>query len=530
MFYRFFCLLMFFMCPTMFSQDVLWELSLGGKNSEYLLDLVPTGDNGFLVGGATQSTKGGDISQVRQSNYDGWLWKMKANGTKEWDMRFSGDGDNYLKSINHTIKDGGFILGLTSSSNKDDVKTQELSGKSQGWIIKLNAARGIQWQSVLGGKDMDDLIKVVPLENNKGHIILLNSNSDGGGNKTVPYFGGMDMWVVQLSSEGEMEWQASFGGEYDDFGADLIASSDGNYLIGGYSNSPVSGNKTVENFGGDDYWLIKIDSKGEILWQKSYGSKQHDQLKQIVELPNNKYRIYGSSNSLPGTYKNSNLQSELDYWFLDLDEHGEKVQEWSYSYGNENLLVNAKVEDNGDMLIGGTTARGSGAAKEIMYLGTLFNKKGEVLWERSFSGKGENTLTKFIQSRDGAFIFAGTSDSKPNQEKSQHKGMNDFWVVKVSNSSSDSDEQEQIDSELQNIEKFKIEAIPNPVSSFTNIIIPFDFSTGTLKLYDSTGKFLLQRSIKYQTEALDLSGYPPGVYIVSVKTNTRQGEVNVLKE
>lgn len=99
------------MCCTVFSQGILWEKSIGGNNSEFLLDMLSTADNGFLLAGATQSSKGGDLILGRKSNFDGWLWKMNANGNKEWDLRIGGDGDNYLNSIAET-RDGGFIFGF----------------------------------------------------------------------------------------------------------------------------------------------------------------------------------------------------------------------------------------------------------------------------------------------------------------------------------------------------------------------------------------------------------------------------------
>lgn len=260
-----FFLLMLFSFWTVKSQEVLWERTLGGRYSEYLLDMIATADNGFLIAGATQSPIGGDISSQRQSNFDGWLWKMKSNGVKEWDLRIAGDGDNFLKSVSHTAKDGGFILGLTSSSNKDNYKTCDLLGKSDAWIIKLNAARQVLWQASFGGQESEDLVKILPLKDQK-YLVLINSNSIEGETKAVSYYGGTDIWVICLDEQGNTIWQKSYGGEYDDFGTDIIATNDDGYLLGGYSNSGISGNKSSVNYGNDDYWLLKIDGKGDIIW------------------------------------------------------------------------------------------------------------------------------------------------------------------------------------------------------------------------------------------------------------------------
>jgi len=512
-----------------YSQKILWEQTLGGNNSEYLLDMIPTADNGFLLAGATQSHKGGDLNKDRSSNYDAWLWKMNSKGKKEWDLRIGGNGDNYLKSIAHTFKDGGFILGITSSSTKDLYKTEELIGQSDAWIIKLDAARNVLWQKSFGGVEKEDLIKVLPIVGGD-YLLLINSNSSTGGNKSVPYYGGEDIWVVRINSEGTIKWQRSFGGEYDDIASDIIQTSDKGFLIGGYSNSGISGNKTSEAFGNNDYWVIKISADGKELWQKSYGAEGNDQLKQLQEVSEDSYRLYGISDSGVGTAKNSGLQSEVDYWSLDIDSQGEAKQELAYGYGSRNFISNGLVKDNGTILLGGTTLEKTKQGTKVNFLGTLLNKEGDVIWEKSISGKGENVLSKLIETRDGAYVFAGTSDSKPDREKNTQRGMNDFWLVKVKGKTSDKEKDTEETNKETNKEKLKIEAFPNPVVTYTNVVIPIEYKAGVLKLYDITGRMLYHKTIKNQTEPLNLSGYPKGTYIISVKTDAIEGSVNVVKE
>ncbi|MCC9043639.1 T9SS type A sorting domain-containing protein [Myroides sp. M-43] len=521
--------LLFCLSINCYSQKILWEQTLGGNNSEYLLDMIPTADNGFLLAGATQSYKGADLTTERSSNYDAWLWKMKASGKKEWDMRIGGNGDNFLNSIAHTLKDGGFILGLTSSSDKDHYKTEELIGKSDAWIIKLDAARNMLWQKSFGGLEKEDLVKVLPITGGD-YLVLINSNSSTAANKTVSYYGGEDIWVIRINSQGIIKWQKSFGGEYDDIGSDVIATSDKGFLIGGYSNSGVSGNKTSESYGNNDYWVIKINAQGDTEWQRSYGAEKNDQLKQIQEVSKDSYRLYGISDSDTGMAKNSVLQSEVDYWSLDIDNLGQVKQELAYGYGTRNFLSNGLVKDNGTILLGGTTLEKTKQGSKVNFLGTLLNKQGDVLWQKSISGKGENVLSKLIETRDGAYVFAGTSDSKPDRDKSSQKGMNDFWLVKVKGNTFDENQDSQTIEEDTNQEKLKIEAIPNPVVTYTNIIIPVEYKAGVLKLYDITGRLLFHKTIKNQTEPLNLSGYPRGTYIISVKTDVIEGSVNVVKE
>lgn len=525
---KFSVLLFLFFSISTYSQKVKWEHSLGGKNSEYLFDMLPTADYGFLLAGSTLSSSGGDLSTKRIGNYDGWLWKMKEGGKREWEMRIGGNGDDYLKSVAYTVKDGGLILGLTSTSGKEGFKTTDKIGIRDLWIVKLNAEREVIWQKTYGGLNQDELVKVVSLP--KGDILVLaNSNSFCSGNKKSTHYGGQDIWLLHLDKEGEVLWEKSFGGEYDDIAVDIIVTKDNGYLIGGYSNSGKTGNKESILYGSNDYWVIKLDQKGEVLWQKTYGGKENDQLTQLQEISDGNYMIYGISESESSDGKNSSRQSALDYWFLSLDAIGTPVQEYSYGYGEKNFLVSAKVDQDGDIMLGGTALEAVKEGIKVSYLGTLLNKEGEVTWEKTISSKGENILTKMITTRDRGYVFAGTSNGQSNYEKQKNNGQNDFWIVKVSNDKKEK-ENKRKENTKENIESRRIEAIPNPVYTYTNIIIPFEYSKGKLYVYDASGRLLFEKDIEYQTEPINMSSYPTGSYIVQIKTDTEKGSVNVIRK
>lgn len=510
-------LAVFFVSTLGFSQKIIWEQTLGSAHAEYMFDLLPTADYGFLLAGSSLSDSGGDIKADRKGNIDAWLWKMKEDGTQEWQYRLGGDGNDYLHSIAHT-PDGGFVLGITSSSGKSGDKTSDRIGQEDLWIVKLNAAKKLEWQKAFGGSGTEEVVKVLALRRG-GYVVLAHSNSIISGDKTQPYYGGTDVWLLRLSAQGELVWQKSYGGEYNDKGVDIKETKDGGLLLGARSNSPVSGSKTAEGHGEMDYWLIKLDSSGKEQWQRTYGGEEQDELKEIQVLADGTYMLYGMSNSdLSGT-KTSKLTSQLDYWLVQVDEKGHVQEEFTYSHGDYNVLSNGFVDAKGTFFLGGSSAEEKDNEVQFGYVGTQLEDDRTASWEKSISSKGSDVLTKVIQTRDGGYVFAGTSNGAKSKVKSTQRGGHDFWIVKLDKEKKEKEEAERI----------SIEAYPNPTSGYTNIVMGFSYTTGKLEVFDMSGRMLLSKSIEYQTEPVDLSSLSRGTYIIWVRTDTASGSVKVIK-
>ena len=145
------------------------------------------------------------------------------------------------------------------------------------------------------------------------------------------------------------------------------------------------------------------------------------------------------------------------------------------------------------------------------------DEKGEELWNKSIGSSGEDILRRLIETRDGGYLMAGTSNSNSSKDKNSNIGGNDFWVVKLKDKAK--------------VEKVKasIEAIPNPAVSYTNVIIGYEFKSGTATLIDISGRILQEFSISNRTVPVDLSRYSEGIYIVNIKTDIKTESVKVIK-
>ncbi len=507
---------MFFLLTiNVFSQKVLWEKTLGGKQSEYLYDMIPTADYGFLLAGSSFSGKTGDLHTDKIGNMDAWLWKMKENSDLEWQLRLGGDGTDVLKSVFATA-DGGFILGMTSTSGQSGDKKSISQGGNDLWVVKLNAARIEEWQCSFGGDGDDDMVVIKQLKDG-GYIIGANSNSGFSGDKKQASQGGQDIWILRLDSKGQLLWQKNYGGIYQDQIASIIETQDKGFLIGASSNSPMSQDKGAESFGMRDFWIIKIDDKGAEKWQRVFGGNQDDILTEIQELEDGNYLVGGSSNSELSGNKTVSSNNSSDFWLINVDKNATVYWQKSYGEAQTNVLSSMLIDQKGNYLLGGYGVNTVKDEKKYQFMGIQIDSEGEQIWDRKISSSGVDILRKTIQTRDGGFVFAGTSDGTANAVKEAHKGRNDFWIVKVKK-----EEKEE--------ERLKIEALPNPTAGYTNVIIGFEYKKGDIQLIDVKGRVMYQSRIEYQTIPLDLGPYPRGVYFVKVRTDEGEGSVKVIRK
>ena len=527
---------------TLQAQDILWERSYGGKHAEYLLDAIPTADYGFILAGSSISNKNGNKSEANKGDLDYWIWKMDEKGTPEWQKSFGGTGVDILFSVKNT-NDGGFILAGTSSSNKSEDKKDDSKGQEDFWIIKLDAKGKELWQRTIGGTSQEKLLSIAQTKD--GGYILGGSSSS---NKTVANSkgkldefgksenakGNLDYWIVKLDSQGKKEWDKTLGGKYYDELKSIEQTQDEGFILGGYSNSPISGDKTEANIGQGDYWVVKLNKDGVLQWQRTLGGDKDDNLFALTQTKDNGFIVGGSSNSSATDAKSETSKNGSDFWILKLDVIGNVQWQETYDYGKYDMLSSIVENIDGTFLIGGyaqsesksklTNIKGLKTTKKDEegindYIALKIKANGEEIWTQTTGSNGDEVLKKLFEMRDGGYLLAGTSNGSISRDKNSMKGGNDFWIVKLK------------DKEKKDKEKQNIEAIPNPALSYTNAIIGYEYKDGTVTLFDLNGRSL--QSVKVEGERtvpINLSGLPQGVYIIEVKTDVSKDGVKVIKK
>src|SRR6185369_15785641 len=150
-------------------------------------------------------------------------------------------------------------------------------GGSDFYVIRLDATGQKVWEQSFGGTDYDALT-CLQQTSDGGFILGGVSTSGSGGGKSASAFGGYDFWVIRLDTLGNKVWDKSFGGSDNDWLYSVLQTSDGGFALGGWSLSVPSGNKTSPAYGGADYWMIRLDAMGTKVWEQAFGGPAYDTL------------------------------------------------------------------------------------------------------------------------------------------------------------------------------------------------------------------------------------------------------------
>ncbi|MCA8830823.1 gliding motility-associated C-terminal domain-containing protein [Hymenobacter pini] len=307
-----------------------WDRTLGGPGWDYLQDICPTADGGAILGGRSWSGQGGDKTQPSQGQVDWWIVKVDAQGRKQWDRTLGGSRNDHLWSLKQT-PDGGYVLAGNSDSPTSGDVTTHPDGIGGYWVVKLDASGNKQWDRVFRGNGFE-LPTVVLLTPDGGYLVGGTSQSGISADKSEPAFGRNDQWIIKLDANGRKQWDRTFGGYQDEDLLAMLATPDGGYLLGGSSSSGISSTKTQPNYANSgDYWLVKIDAQGRQQWDRTYGGTGFDQLTDLQLTADKGYLVGGWTFSGISGDKTSLSRGEEDGWVLKLNANG--ALQWDQSFG-----------------------------------------------------------------------------------------------------------------------------------------------------------------------------------------------------
>ncbi len=327
------------------SNTLQWQKTYGGSNEDRGSKVIQTSDNGFALIGFSKSSNG----HLTENNGfdDFWILKLDDLGHISWQKSFGFSGVDSGISVIQT-NDGGFlllgVLDVTASNGEGNSKSSAIKhAGGDYWAIKLSVNGEKQWSKFYGGSFTDTPYQVIQTQDN-GYIIVGSSDSndvDISNNK-----GGYDFWVIKISEAGTLIWEKSFGGSQIDEARDIIATNDGHFLIVGDTRS--NDKDVTNNKGAADIWLIKITSNGELIWQKTIGGTGFDAARSIKSTMDGGYLIVGNSRSEDGDTTTNSGQN--DAWILKLN-HQANLQ-WQNSIGGTGTdLAFDAIEQNDNTII-----------------------------------------------------------------------------------------------------------------------------------------------------------------------------------
>lgn len=300
--------------------NIIWNKLLGGNGSELSYSIMQTTDAGYIVAGYSTSSANGDVTGTNHGFLDDWIIKLDAAGNIVWNKLLGGDNDEEAYSIQQTT-DGGYILaGYSLSSANGDVSTTN-HGLNDYWIVKLNATGAISWNKLLGGTG-NEYATGIQQTADGGYIVAGYSSSSANGNVTGVNHGLKDYWIVKLDAAGNISWNKLLGGNNDEVAYSILQTTDGGYVVAGSSKSSANGDVTGINRGLNDYWIVKLDAAGNITWNKLMGGTNDDIAYSIQKCVGGGYIIAGySGSSSTGDITGTN-HGLTDYWVIRLDAAG----------------------------------------------------------------------------------------------------------------------------------------------------------------------------------------------------------------
>ncbi len=410
------------------SQTIEWQKLIGGNNEDEAFSIIQSGDGGYVVAGYSYSDDG-DIAKHHKStdynNSDYWIVKLDFAGNMQWQKSLGGSKDDIAFSIIFT-KDGGYAVAGYSYSNDGDVSGNH--GDADFWVVKLDSEGKIQWQKSLGGSKEEYAYSIVQTIDG-GYVVAGYTDSNDG--DVSGNHGNADCWIVKLDSKGDIKWQKTLGGSGDDYANSIIQTSDGGYIFAGWSYSndgDVSG-----NHGESDYWIVKLDASGNIRWQKSPGGSGEDQAYCIIQTVDSSYVIAGYTYSDDGDVKDNHGDS--DYWIVKLDNAGNILWQKSLGGSGEDDAFSLVQSKQGNYIIAGYSNSSDGYVSDNHGYSDCWivklDEKGKIKWQKSLGGSEDDYANSIFQTQDGGFVIAGYSNSNHGNTLKNH-GNFDYWINKIS--------------------------------------------------------------------------------------------------
>lgn len=520
----------FFLCVfSAFSQDpaIIWQKTIGGSAGDFSTIFEPTSDGGYILGGYSTSNISGEKTENSNGQIDIWIVKIDDTGSIMWQNTIGGAGDDFLISVKQT-SDGGYIMGSGSDSNISGDKTENSHGGLDYWILKLNGSGDIMWQKTYGGAQPEFDVYVMETADG-GFFAGGYSDSDVSGDKTDPTNGQRDYWALKLDNNGNIEWQNSIGGSLVDRPQAAFQTADGGFIIGGSSNSPISGDKTEPNQGGFDFWIVKLDSTGNIQWQSTFGGNESDTFRNMTQTSDEGYLIGGYSKSNISGDKTENSQGDYDYWVLKLDSNGNQV--WQNTIGGSGIDYLRDIKQLADgtyMIAGYSNSNISGDKTENSnggydYWLVKLNASGSIIAQNSIGGSADESGSYILPTADDNFIMFCSSDSNISGDKSENnRGLDDYWVFKTSPS---------ILGIAANTFGLTISAYPNPTNGSFTLNLGESFSEIKVSIINMLGQ-VVSTSTHKNTPKLDVEiTDSAGIYFATIKTaEGKQATLKITKQ
>jgi len=349
---------------------------------QHAYSVMQTNDGGYILAGDNGSF-GCGFSDI-------CLVKTDSKGNMKWNKIFDGNGSDSAFSVQQTNDNGYIIAGALSAAPEYKRYSDKNNSGFRIYLIKTDGSGDCVWAKTYNG--LGQAVGRSVCQTTDNGFIVAGCSSKDIKDKTHIY-------LIKTDSRGDCVWARAFDGKKESRANSVVQTSDGGYILAGYTASFGTGN--------NDVYLIKTDSKGDCVWTKTFGGKRTDVASSVIQTKDGGYALTGWSNSFDG--------DQYDIYFIKTDSKGDCV--WAKTfYGKEDDAGWSirQTTDGGYIIAGNTNSFGAGN-KDIYIIKTDAN--GDCVWTRTFGTKLDEGAYSAQQTSDGGYIIAcgaNINDSKGN--------------------------------------------------------------------------------------------------------------------
>lgn len=352
--------------------QITFQKVYGGTAMDEGKSVKQTTDGGYIIAGTTTSYGSG--------GRDVLVIKTNAVGDTTWTKTFGGAMDNeYGFCVQQTI-DGGYIVSGVASSFAD------VAGDI--YLIKLQPNGDTTWTRTYGGIGYE-WGSFVQQTTDGGYIITGQTPAFGAGS--------FDAYLLKIHANGNIAWTKTYGGVGSEYGTAVQQTSDGGYIITGENDNTFG-------FGASDFYLIKTDSLGDLIWSKAYGNSGFEEGNAVKQTTDGGYIIAGTSENTLGPLG-------PNMCLIKTNSVGDTL--WAKLYGGQMIdeCYDVKQTSDGGYIMVGKSFSFSANGDYDVYV-VKVNNQGVVQWSKTYGGSTTNHNEigySIAQTSDGGYIISGES-------------------------------------------------------------------------------------------------------------------------
>jgi outer membrane protein OmpA-like peptidoglycan-associated protein len=347
---------------------------------------------------------------------------LSATGqTVRWQRALGGSAAEQWNAVIELSAQTVLVAGSTRSI--DDELKHRTSLDTDGWLARLNLQGDVVWQQTYGSTYNDEFYSVVALPDG-GYVAVGYTDSP-----TLSH-GGRDAWVVRTDALGKLRWQRAYGGKGTDIVRAVQALPDGSLLLAGESASPEL--FEGKHAGGADVWVLRLDARGSVLWQRSYGGSSNEAAYALLAVGDGTFMIAGGTESSGGLMPPS--RGKTDALLMQIVDDGSL--RWRRTFGGSSFdEFYGVVNHQGGFVAAGTTqsrdgdVRGHRGNGDVWLVAT--DASGFLRWTSCYGGTGDEGANGIATTRSGDLLVAATARSRDGQ-RNVFRGVFDGWLLRLS--------------------------------------------------------------------------------------------------